>query len=355
VCLSLRRFAGLGAVALKSNFVPLGRPYKINYSVTLWCQSRCGTCEIWKLKPKDELRIDEIREFVKKNNYFRWVELTGGEPFLRHDLVDIAKIFADNCKNLYMLTMPTNSLCNHDVIIAKIKAIAALRIPKVIITISLDGYKELHDKIRGVQGNYDKAIWLFKSLIDLKKEFGNLHFVFGYTMSKFNEGQFEKTFAAVKEAIPSITYNDFHINLSQNSSNYYHNETLSLSPMSKTAADEIMEINRRRERTFDPMNLVEGAFLRRLEVFARNGKMPMRSRSLEASLFLDSWGNIFPSIMWDKKIGNIREIDYDLGNVWNSKDAKEVRRMEKEGTEPVQWTSCEAYQAIVGDVKSLFA
>ncbi len=34
----------------------------------------------------------------------------------------------------------------------------------------------------------------------------------------------------------------------------------------------------------------------------------MKSRSLEASLFIDSFGNVYPSIMWDKKIGNIKEV-----------------------------------------------
>ncbi len=64
---------------------------------------------------------------------------------------------------------------------------------------------------------------MFKRLKELKKEYSNLYFVFGYTLSKFNKGEFQKTYEAVKLEIPDIRYNDFHINLAQISSNYYGN------------------------------------------------------------------------------------------------------------------------------------
>ena len=79
----------------------------------------------------------------------------------------------------------------------------------------------------------------------------------------------------------------------------------------------------------------------------------MRSRSMEASLFMDSFGNIYPSIMWDRKIGNIKDANYDLSKLWNNDIAKEIRNEIKSGKEPSQWTSCEAYQTLTGNVLSL--
>src|SRR5271155_4749594 len=218
--MAVERLMSLANTAIKSNFVKLDRPYKLNYCITYWCQSRCLTCNIWQIKPKGELTIEEVREFVKKNPYFKWVELTGGEPFLRTDIVEIAKAFKENSKELYILTMPTNSLCNQDMVEKKLREILAMNIPRVAVTVSLDGYRELHDKIRGIPGNYDRAIAMFKRLKQMKKEFNNLYFVFGYTLSKFNKGEFENTYQAVKQDIPDIRYNDFHINLAQVSSNY---------------------------------------------------------------------------------------------------------------------------------------
>jgi hypothetical protein len=80
----------------------------------------------------------------------------------------------------------------------------------------------------------------------------------------------------------------------------------------------------------------------------------MRSRSLDASLFMDSFGNLYPSIMWDKKVSNIREIDFDISRIWRSDYVNELRREIREGKEPKHWTACEAYQSIVGNIPGIF-
>src|SRR5271155_4537700 len=137
------KLMGLGLTALKSNVTTLSRPYKLTFSITYACQSRCLTCNIWQMKPTGELDLREIQEFAKRNSYLKWIEITGGEPFLRSDIVDIVKAFKDNSKDLYVLTMPTNSLCNPDTVAKKIEDILMMDIPKVSITISLDGYREM--------------------------------------------------------------------------------------------------------------------------------------------------------------------------------------------------------------------
>ncbi len=351
--MAVEKLTSLAYTAMKSNIVKLDRPYKLNFCITYLCQSRCITCNIWQIKPKGELTIDEVRAFVAKNPYFKWVELTGGEPFLRSDIVDIAKAFREGSNGLYILTMPTNSLCNQEMVERKLREVLALNIPRVAITVSLDGYRELHDKIRGIPGNYDRAIAMFRRLKELKKEYGNLYFVFGYTLSKFNKGEFEKTYQAVKADIPDIKYNDFHINLAQVSSNYYGNSDDDIKVNNPEVVGELESILKCRESELGIIPLIENAFLKKLVEYARTGTTPMKSRSLEASLFMDSYGNVYPSIMWDRKIGNMREVEYDLSRLWNNEVAKSVREELKQGKEPSQWTSCEAYQTLTGNVLSL--
>ena len=216
-------FAGLGLEALKSNFATLSRPYKLNFAVTYQCNSRCLTCDIWKLKPVNELSTSEIVQFAEKNSYFKWVELTGGEPFLRSDIVEIAKAFKANMKGLYLLTIPTNSLVNHDALVGKIEGIARLGIPRFVITLSLDGYRELHDKIRGVPGNFDKVMAVAASLHELESKYKGFSFFFGYTMSKYNIGELAKTIESVRSQLPWVNANRFHVNIAQASDFYYNN------------------------------------------------------------------------------------------------------------------------------------
>ncbi|VVB76919.1 Radical SAM superfamily protein [uncultured archaeon] len=339
--------------AASSNLSRLDRPYKLNFAVTYACQSRCRTCNIWRTKPHGELTGGEIEEFARKNGYFRWLALTGGEPFVRSDVVGVVKSFSENSKGLYMFTCPTNSLCNLETEVARVREILELGLPRAAITVSLDGHRELHDKTRGIPGNYDKALRMFKALKALSGEHKNLHVEFGYTLSAFNLGQFARTFDAVRAEIPGIRHNDFHINLAQTSENYYNNEELELSPERSAAAEELRYILGNREAELDPIQIIEGAFIRRLLRFVETGSAGIRSRSLDASLFMDAQGNVFPSIMWNRKIGNVRECGYDLRKIWHGAEAEKVRSDLAKGKEPNCWTSCEAYQALIGNVPSL--
>ncbi len=353
--MAVERMLGLAAIALKSNFTRLALPYKLNFSVTYLCQSRCLTCNIWQIKPKNELRIDEINEIAEKNNYFKWIEITGGEVFLRNDIVDIARAFYKNSKHLYIMTMPTNSLCNPDMEISKIEEILEMGIPRFAITLSLDGYRELHDKIRGINGNYDKVINMYKRLLQLKTKYKNLYFVFGYTLSSMNQGKFFETFNAVKNDIPKIKYNDFHINLGQISSNYYRNDSMQIAPDSNSVSEEISKIVKSREGQFSAIQMIENTFLKNLSKYAATGVPPIKNRSIEASVFLDSYGNLYPSIMWDLKLGNVRENNYSITDILNSKAALDAKKIISDGGDPKHWTSCEAYQSIVGNIPSIFS
>ena len=345
------KLIGLGLNAAKSNFTELDRPYKMTFAITYKCQSRCLTCNIWQRKPVNELTVDEIREFAKKNNYFRWLEITGGEPFLNSDIVEIVKAFVQNSDGLFILTMPTNSLCNQEMLAGKLKQILDLGIPKVSITLSLDGNRELHDRIRGIPGNFDRVMSMARRFKELQKEYKNLFFVFGYTMSRLNQGHLEETINDVRKELPWATANNFHVNVGQLSGMYYGNEDMQIAADRESVAKEVKMLLKMRKKEIGMIPIIEGIFLRKLVDYVTTGKSPMRSRSMDVSLFLDSYGNVFPSIMWDKKIGNIRDTGYDLGKIWSSPEANEIRKSIKEGKEPDSWTACEAYQTIVGDIK----
>jgi MoaA/NifB/PqqE/SkfB family radical SAM enzyme len=351
--MSLGKFMKLSLNAVKSNLMSLDRPYKLTFSISYWCNSRCLTCNIWQIRPKNELTLEEIRRFAKENNYFKWIEITGGEPFMRSDIVDIVQAFKENSKDLYIVTIPTNSLTNHDMVLKKIEEMLSTGLPRLSITVSLDGNRETHDKIRGVPGNYDRCMDMWRRLGELKKRYSNLFFVFGYTISRYNQGMFEQMFNDIKKDIPDLTYNDFHINIGQISDSYYNNSNLDIKGERETIANDIKHVVDRRRFELGAIPIIETAYLKKLHSYAKTGEMPMKSRGLDASLFMDSYGNVYPSIMWDRKIGNIRDSNYGLGQMWHNSDAEEVRKLIKEGKEPASWTACEAYQTLAGNVASL--
>ena len=106
----LAPYTALAKAAFKANLGRLEFPFKLTFCLTFWCNYRCETCNIWKMKPRDELRLEEIREFFKRSPGFSWVDLTGGEVWLRKDFVDICEALTTSCKNLLPPPLPDQRL-----------------------------------------------------------------------------------------------------------------------------------------------------------------------------------------------------------------------------------------------------
>ena len=201
-------------------------------------------------------------------------------------------------------------------------------------------------------GAYDKAIALARALHEMQKGRGNLLWAFGYTISRHNVGMLERTYEEVRRELPGLRYDDFHVNVAQTSEVYYNNVNLELKAEKGEIAKELRSFIRKRKGGTDAVSLLEGVFLKKLVQYVETGKVPIRSRSLDASLFLDSQGNVFPSIMWNRRIGNLRETGYDLKPLLKSAEARTVRELIGRGEEPSAWTACEAYQSIAGNLPS---
>ena len=58
-------------------------PYKVLLNLTDLCNSRCTYCEIWKIKPQNEINLDNINNiFDSLNKNLLWLSLSGGEVTL---------------------------------------------------------------------------------------------------------------------------------------------------------------------------------------------------------------------------------------------------------------------------------
>ena len=135
--------------------------------------------------------------------YFSWVSLTGGEPFIRMDFVDIVKAFKRHSP-LYILNIPTNGILTEK-IEKDIYQILKLKVPSTIVTISLDGDRETHDYIRGIRGSFYRAVLTFKTLKQISKKNRRLKVLFAYTITPFNVGRFEEAYNGVKKEIEDIS------------------------------------------------------------------------------------------------------------------------------------------------------
>jgi MoaA/NifB/PqqE/SkfB family radical SAM enzyme len=126
--------------------------------VTKKCNFRCRHCFVdFNEIPKD-LTLNEIEAVSKTVGRLIWLEIGGGEPFLRKDLVDVVSLF-----RFEELSVPTNGWFREETV-AAVRRLAELFGNKVTIIVSVDGFRETHDEIRKHPGSFDRLIETFSEL-----------------------------------------------------------------------------------------------------------------------------------------------------------------------------------------------
>ena len=342
----MKAYLSLTRNILTSNFKRLDFPYKLTFCVTYWCNYKCKTCNIWQRKPKDELTTDEIQKFFRQSNRFNWIDFTGGEVWLRKDFTDIVRAALRECKDLVMVHFPTNGYLT-DRIVSGVEEILTLRPKKFVVTISMDGDEAVNDFVRGKEGGWRKQIETYKQLHAMK----GVDVVLGMTLSSLNVHEYDNAFAAARAECPWLKPTDFHMNIAHESAHYYGNQDLDVRIRdTEEIIAEVKRYKKLRGMPFTPTGIIEHRYLDNAEKYLRSGQTPVRCHALNSSCFVDSWGWVYPCGMFDSKLANLRDHDFDLGKIWHLKNTKQLQSEIWDYQCPQCWTPCEANQSLLGNM-----
>lgn len=342
---AVKRTASLGLAIADAAIRRPPAPFKLNLCLTYWCQYKCKTCNIWQRKPTDELTLDEITALVRENPRVTWLDLTGGEIFLRPDIDEIFDVAVSGWSRLALLHFPTNGFLT-DRIVRSVERIAGRNAPRMIVTVSVDGNEALNDEIRGVKGGFRRQMATFNAL----RRIPGVDVALGMTLSTHNLSAFDETFAACARECPGLTVDDIHLNVAQHSGHYYANAGTDGVAPDPAAAREVMRLYRsRRAAPRSPQHLLEHAYLTRLDRFLATGSTPEPCHALRASCFIDPWGIVYPCITYSRPLGRLRDTGMRLDPIWNDARTKAVQQEIWRGDCPQCWTACEAYQSILGN------
>ena len=306
-------------------------PRFINFITTFECNSRCYMCNIWNKynsdpqKLKDELSLSEIEEFFLRNKVFlhklKHIGLTGGEPFLRKDIVGIIKVIRKILPNV-RTGIQTNG--QMDIIKDKISEIVGFY-PDFSLAVSIDGVKVTHDKLRGIKGAYDKAI----ALIKFSRRLG-IKVSSGMTISSLNYREIRD----VKRIVEDLGA-EFSCFLPEKSG-YFNNSNLCYDlndEMKKEISSTLKELFGYHYYMDNLHHLIEGNKERHLSCY-----------SGYTSLVIDPYGDVKPCLLREESFGNIR--NESLQDMLFSQRAYNLRKKLKNC---FCWCQCEVSASAVID------
>lgn len=296
---------------------------KINISLTNKCNFRCRTCNIWQLYQdfpnlvKQEMQLKDYELFFNNFNYWNWIGFTGGEPFLKEDLVDLISVAYERCKGLHTISIPTNGYLT-DKIVCDVREILFMKIPSIYISVSIDGLQEIHDATRGIKRSFEHAISTFNNLRTLKDRRLKVHFE--YVVSKNNQGKLSELISAL-----GLNPDDFIVTIAQKSL-FYNNMSLDIEPDHDILLNDLnwFSSNLKIHSIHD---IAQWTFLK----YALKGNhIPCCAG--KNSFYLDPYGNIFPCISQSTLLGTIKD--------------NNLKPFEK-NPDCICFTPCESYFAIL--------
>lgn len=176
-----------GIRKLSGEKVPTIAGHKLLYA----CNLRCDMCPFWRRPDELLLSLDEEKKMMSALADFgvSFMGFEGGEPFLRKDLPEIlkyshARFHTSIVTNGWLLKEKLNSVKEY----------------LDYVFVSIDGIGETHDRLRGRDGSYSRAIEGVKAA----REF--LPVSFNSTITSENCGEVEAIVDLAKELYVSVSF-----------------------------------------------------------------------------------------------------------------------------------------------------
>jgi len=300
----------------------LDSPILLIHFITSNCNLRCGHCFYWKEISKSKaLGIEQIKTIVSSLKPLDTVMLTGGEPFLSKDLVEICELYSKKARNINITTngfMPDDIFEKANDILDKTKS-------NIHIQVSLDGMKEKHDKLRSKKGSFDNAVKTLKMLKKIKHprfSFNVLTTISNYNYKNIDEISEFVHRLGVEHAFELIRGTDFVDNKRELADFNPKNDSCKLPPK-----EELEKIYKRLKRNYKKYNSKQGfldrpfvIFLSKLrlsiDILRKNKKMVDCPAGNLIGVIYDN-GDVSVCEFFKARL-SLKDYDYDFYKLWNS-------------------------------------
>lgn len=270
---------------------------------------KCRMCNIWK-NPTDPAEEISPRDLEMLPN-FKFVNITGGEPFVRQDLDEIIEVMFAKAPRIVISTSGW-----FDDRVIKL----AEKFPNIGIRISIEGMKTVNDQLRGREGGFDKGIRVLRTL----KEMGLKDIGFGITVSNHNSADMLELYNLSKELDMEFATAAFH-------NSFYFHKYDNVITNHQEVTDNFMKLIELQLREKHPKSWFRAYFNMGLVNYINGGRRLLPCEAGTVNIFVDPWGEIYPcngmeEDKWKESMGNIK-CGRPFEEIWNSEQAVKAREM----------------------------
>ena len=132
-------------------------PIRYFLELTYRCNLSCPYCYVGEERNKKELTTDEWKKVIDQIPFYGIITLVGGEPLLRNDFGELLEY---SCKKVLRKV----HVVSNGILLDEGKIEVFKKSKPVLLSISLDGFGETHDKNRDKEGIFDKIISNLKNI-----------------------------------------------------------------------------------------------------------------------------------------------------------------------------------------------
>lgn len=291
------------------------------FFVTSNCNLSCGACFYAdRLNMKNNISLEQIKTMAGSLKQLGIVVLTGGEPFLRDDLSEIIKLFLRRCA----VSVNTNGFFTQRIKEVVSSVLSEHLSNRLYIYVSIDGFQETHNKMRGNGQSYQKALDTLRILSDLRKTDTKLTIAVTTLISPNNLDEIVE-FASELSAGFDFDYHNFEIERANpDADKFFKAEHDRLTEVYK----ELLKINYKR----DPYSYYSDCsrFKLQFETAVYNKAWPFPCLAGKKVTVIYPDGMLSACEMRAKKI-NLADFNYNLSAALRSEDMhKEIDRIQTE-------------------------
>jgi MoaA/NifB/PqqE/SkfB family radical SAM enzyme len=235
-----------------------------------------------------------------------FVNITGGEPFLRKDIEEIIDIALTKTSRLVIST--------NGYFTSKLAALAEKYGNRIGFRVSIEGLPAANDQLRGISDGFDSGL---RSLLTLH-DMGIRDIGFGITVSDRNARDMIELWRLAKamglEFATAVTHNSYYFHKKDNA---FDDPEMIAGEFEKIAL-ELLKSNR-------PKNWFRAYFNIGLANKVRGGKRPLPCEVGTDVFFMDPFGRIMPCNGSDEPMimGSLHEQEFE--EIWKGERAENVR------------------------------